>query len=748
MQTLHFSIKTYSKILHHGFALVLLICLASPASSCTEQEKGSLLQFLAGLSQHGDLAASWQHGTDCCQWEGITCSTDEIVTDVLLASRGLQGHITSSLGNLPGLLRLNLSNNLLSGGLPQELVSSSSILNLDISFNRLEGDLHELSSMPARPLKVLNISSNLFTGQFPPSTWEAMTDLVGHNNLIGTLPDELFDATSLEFLSFPRSGLQGTLEDMNIAKLTNLATLDLGENNFNGKIPESIGHLKRLEGLHLNNNNMYGQLPSALANCTNLIIIDLSYNNFNGQLTKVNFSNLRNLMSLDLIQNNFNGTIPESIYTCINLVALRLAYNNFHGQLAKGLGNLKSLSFLSLYYNNLTNRTHALQILGSSKNLTTLLIGRNFQHETMPVDDIIGSFENLRFLAIGNCPLSGKIPFWISKLANLEILILSNNQLTGTIPAWIKTLSHVFYLDISNNSLIGEIPTALMDMPMLKSVNSRVFILPVYPAQTHQYRQAFAFPILLDLSNNKFTGEIPLEIGQLKSLHSLNLSFNDLTGQIPGPIFNLTDLQVLDLSNNNLTGAIPATLNSLHFLAVFNVSNNDLEGPIPFGGQFNTFGSSSFDGNAKLCGSMLIHECGSEEAPPATVISTKQTDYKVAFVIAFSAFFGVGVLYDQIVLSMPTCCGRHELVVCKGSTAGTMSLVHHRDANDHDNQYALLRAVSSKMVRTLVGKYTAKAAWDIVKEVRNLGQGNGGTTASSRSIRSEMERPSRTLCHT
>ncbi|VAI55558.1 unnamed protein product [Triticum turgidum subsp. durum] len=378
---------------------------------------------------------------------------------------------------------------------------------------------------------------------------------------------------------------------------------------------------------------MYGDLPSTLANCTNLTTINLNCNNFSGQLTKVNFSSLPNLMSLDLMRNNFDGTIPETIYSCRNLIALRLSSNKFHGQLAKGLGNLKSLSFLSLYNNNLTNITDALQILGSSKNLSTLLIGRNFRHENMPEDDTIGSFENIRFLGISDCPLSGKIPFWISKLANLEILILSNNQLTGSIPAWIKALSYVFYLDISNNSLTGEIPTTLTNMPMLESAktdansNQRVFILPVYPTLSHQYRQPFAFPKLLDLSNNKFTG------------------------QIPESTCNLTSLQVLDLSNNNLTGAIPAALDSLHFLAAFNVSDNDLEGPIPSGGQFNTFGTSSFDGNTNLCGSILIHRCGSAEAPPVTVLSTKQTDYKVAFVIAFSAFFGVGVLYDQIVLS-------------------------------------------------------------------------------------------------
>ncbi|KAF7078190.1 hypothetical protein CFC21_082664 [Triticum aestivum] len=714
MQPLQLSRMRYNEklpISSLGIALVMLMSLAAITSSCTEQEKASLLKFLTGLSQDGGLAASWRNGTDCCTWEGITCSMDGTVTDVSLASKGLQGYISPTVGSLAGLLRLNLSNNMLSSGLPQELVSSGSIIAIDISFNRLDGELHEMpSSTPVRPLKVLNISSNLFAGQFPSSTWGAMKDLValnasnnsftgqlpthfctsfpslvvlelsynrfrgsippelgscsmlrvlkvGHNNLSGTLPDELFNATSLEFLSFPRSGLQGILEDTYIAKLTFLVTLDLGENNFSGKIPEFIGHLKRLEELYLNSNIMYGELPSTLANCTNLITINLNCNNFSGQLTKVNFSSLPNLMSLDLMRNNFDGTIPESIYSCRKLIALRLSSNKFHGQLAKGLGNLKSLSFLSLYNNNLTNITDALQILGSSKNLSTLLIGRNFRHETMPEDDTIGSFENIRFLGISDCPLFGKIPFWISKIANLEILILSNNQLTGSIPAWIKALSYVFYLDISNNSLTGEIPTTLTDMPMLESAktdansNQRVFILPVYPTLSHQYRQPFAFPKLLDLSNNKFTGEIPSTIGQLKSLRSLNLSFNNLTGQIPESTCNLTSLQVLDLSNNNLTGAIPAALDSLHFLAAFNVSDNDLEGPIPSGGQFNTFGTSSFDGNTKLCGSMLIHKCGSAEAPPVNVLTTKQTDYKVAFVIAFSTFFGVGVLYDQIVLS-------------------------------------------------------------------------------------------------
>uniref|UniRef100_A0A453NCQ7 Leucine-rich repeat-containing N-terminal plant-type domain-containing protein n=1 Tax=Aegilops tauschii subsp. strangulata TaxID=200361 RepID=A0A453NCQ7_AEGTS len=588
MQTLQFLNKTHMP--SFALSLVLLISLSSLTSSCTEHERGPLLQFLAELSQDGGLAASWQNDTDCCKWEGITCrSPDRAVTDVSLASRGLEGSISPFLGNLTSLLRLNLSCNSLSGGLPLELVSSSSITILDVSFNQLNGTLHELpSSTPSRPLQVLNISSNLFAGHFPSTTWKVMEKLVtlnasnnsftggsippslgncsrlrelgaGYNNLSGVIPNELFNATSLEYLSFPNNDLHGAIDGTDITNLRNLVTLDLGRNSFSGKIPVSIGQLKKLEELRLDNNNMSGELPSALSNCTNLITIDLKSNNFSGELTKVNFSLLPNLRTLDVFLNNFSGKVPESLYSCSNLTALRLAGNNLSGQLSPQIGNLKYLTFMSLTDNSFKNITNALHILKRCKNLTTLLIALNFRGEIMPKDDKIDGFENLQVLGIGGCELSGQIPHWISKLGNLQILVLADNRLNGSIPVWIKTLSNLFYLDISNNSFTGRIPTAIMDMPMLKSEKSkahldpRVFELPVYSSPSRQYRVPTALPKVLDLSKNKFTGVIPLEIGQMKALLSLNFSFNHLTGHIPQSICNLTKLQVLDLSANNLT---------------------------------------------------------------------------------------------------------------------------------------------------------------------------------------------------
>ncbi|KAG8069783.1 hypothetical protein GUJ93_ZPchr0006g44777 [Zizania palustris] len=684
-------------VLGLAIALVMLLNSASPTSSCTEQERSSLLKFLSELSQDGGLAMSWQDATDCCKWEGINCSEDRTVTDISLASRSLQGHISPSLGNLTELLRLNLSHNMLSGALPQELVSSSSIITIDVSFNRLKGDLNELpSSTAARPLQVLNISSNLFTGEFPSSTWVAMKNLValnasnnsftgriptnfcanspyfavlelsynkfsgsistglgscsrlrvfkaGHNNLNGTLPDELFNATSIECLSFSNNDLEGRFDGTPVVKLSNLVVLDLGGNRFSGMIPDSIGQLSRLQELHLDHNKMDGELPSTLGSCKYLTTIDLKGNNFSGNLEKVNFSALPNLKILDIYMNNFSGTNPESIYSCSNLTALRFSENNFHGELSSGIGNLKYLSFLSLATNSFTNITKALQILKSSRNLTTLLIGRNFMKEVIPQDENIDGFENLQVLSIANCSLSGNIPLWLSKLTNLKILELSGNQLAGPIPGWINSLNRLFYLDISNNSLTGEIPITLMDMPMVIAMHNETYLdpwffeLPVYIDPSLQYRGLTAFPTVLNLSKNNFIGVIPPQIGQLKMLSVLDFSHNNLSGQIPQSVGNLTSLRVLDLSNNHLTGAIPGELNSLNFLSAFNVSNNDLEGPIPTGPQFSTFPNSSFNGNPKLCGSMLIHKCSSVEVPS---LSNNQQSTKVIIAIVFGVFFG------------------------------------------------------------------------------------------------------------
>ncbi|KAG2656062.1 hypothetical protein PVAP13_1KG051800 [Panicum virgatum] len=460
---------------------------------------------------------------------------------------------------------------------------------------------------------------------------------------------------------------------------------------------------------------MSGELPSTLGNCTNLITIDFKGNNFSGELHKVNFFNLPNLKTLDLLYNNFIGAIPESIYSCSKLVALRLSGNRLHGQLSPRISNLKHLVFLSLAGNNFTNITNTLQILKNCRNLTSLLIGTNFKGEVMPEDEIIGGFPNLQILSLSNCSLSGKIPLWLSKLEKLQVLTLHTNQLSGPIPAWIKSLKSLFHLDISNNKLTGEIPTALMEMPMLTTektatrLDPRVFELPVYKQPSHQYRITSAIPKLLKLANNNFTGVIPQEIGQLKSLAVLNFSSNSLSGDIPLQLCNLTNLQVLDLSSNHLTGAIPKALNNLHFLSVLNISYNNLEGPIPNGGQLSTFSNNSFEGNPKLCGPILLRSCSSAEAP---TISTTQSRKKIIIGIAFGAFFGVVLLL---------------LVYLLTSFKGKSLITKSKPCNNKDEE-AISHMSNSEQSLVIVprgkGEKNKLKFADIVKATNNFQQEN------------------------
>lgn len=74
----------------------------------------------------------------------------------------------------------------------------------------------------------------------------------------------------------------------------------------------------------------------------------------------------------------------------------------------------------------------------------------------------------------------------------------------------------------------------------------------------------------LDLSFNQLTGPIPAELGKLTRLVNLDLSWNELSGPIPAEMGHLSDLELLWLEGNPLTGCVPTTL--------WSVTENDLLG--------------------------------------------------------------------------------------------------------------------------------------------------------------------------
>lgn len=108
---------------------------------------------------------------------------------------------------------------------------------------------------------------------------------------------------------------------------------------------------------------------------------------------------------------------------------------------------------------------------------------------------------------------------------------------------------------------------------------------------------------LIILADDKISGQIPPEVGDLPFLQTLMLhKLPNLTGPIQPTIANLRHLKSLDLSWNNLSGSLPSFLGSLKNLTLLNLSFNNLTGTIPSSlSQLPNLGSLHLDRN-KLTG--------------------------------------------------------------------------------------------------------------------------------------------------
>ncbi|KAH1084085.1 hypothetical protein J1N35_023846 [Gossypium stocksii] len=148
--------------------------------------------------------------------------------------------------------------------------------------------------------------------------------------------------------------------------------------------------------------------------------------------------------------------------------------------------------------------------------------------------------------------LIGEIPDCWNHWENLAYLNLGNNNLTGKIP---PTLGYTnpCMLNLRNNSMFGELTSTLRNSWSL---------------------------VMLDLSENHFSGSVPAWIGdKLSNLVVLSLRSNNFDGHIPHKICDLQFLQNLDLAHNNISGVIPKCFSNLSEMATKDKINNELSTP-------------------------------------------------------------------------------------------------------------------------------------------------------------------------
>ncbi|GLU19538.1 hypothetical protein SLE2022_357840 [Rubroshorea leprosula] len=180
-------------------------------------------------------------------------------------------------------------------------------------------------------------------------------------------------------------------------------------------------------------------------------------------------------------------------------------------------------------------------------------------------------------------------------------------------------------LDLSNNNLSGSIPRCIQNLTALaqkessardylfnnSNINANSWQIGIYNDEASVMWKGMDCDYgngnlrnlrIIDLSSNKLTGEIPVQISGLIEMVQLNLSRNQLTGRMPAVIGQMRELESLDLSWNQLSGHPPESMSQLNFLSTLNLSHINFSGRIPLSTQMQSFDVSSFVGNRALCG--------------------------------------------------------------------------------------------------------------------------------------------------
>ncbi|XP_043719584.1 receptor-like protein 19 [Telopea speciosissima] len=472
---------------------------------------------------------------------------------------------------------------------------SSSLPNLQVltmSLSSLAGPL-EASISNLRFLSVLNLLGNPNLSSKVPTSLMNLTYLTDLNlrdcGLYGDFPRDVFLQPNLKSIDLYTNPLISVhLPEFPEANNT-LKYLSVGDTQFQGKLPSSVGNLKSLTYFCVWGLNLSGPIPPYLSGSFNqqfhCYIAEDTYGNFvNAQIqelamTGCNISNfpdflknqkalsvlyicynkiskfpdslrdLKALSYLDISNNRIDGAIPKWIWQN-NLIRLNLS-NNFITGLELPLPDHSNIQTLDLHSNMIQ------ECLSADPCFRQTFNHSNSDEFVSPVlGNLTSLLSNASVVSISNNKVTGKIPFSICNASNLDILDLSKNQLSGTIPTCLGN-SNLRILNLERNKIHGPIPPAFKNGCKLRTLKlNKNMLQGGVPRSMGNCKQLN----LLDIGNNQLNDSFPYWLENLPELQVLVMGFNKFGGpiaQLPQTDSPFPSLHIIDLSFNNFTGNLP-----------------------------------------------------------------------------------------------------------------------------------------------------------------------------------------------
>ena len=586
----------------------------------------------------------WMIDPDVCKWYGITCSlsgeSQGRVTSISLGSNNLVGTVRSEIFELPYLTALDLRDNSITLGfagimnakkLETLYLSQTNITSLDgigrapalralhLTNNNLSGPIpDELYGILA--LEKLYLNFNSFTGSLSPfigGLGNLKELYLFHNSLTGSIPSEIGLLRNVEIIALGENKFSGnlptTLNSMQALKILSLqreAGLSVTGEGLDGPLL-AFDELPNLQELYIGGNEFDGQIPSSfisgIANKSATVAVDLSNNQLQGSIPP----NLADFDDLVLyLEGNKIDEIPDSIcakdkwmdgevgVNCDALLCPPGSFNQY-GRRVSDDEKCQACGYLgsALYYGSTSCE------VGNGDELDER--GILFQFYSATGGDSWTNRDNWDEDGSDICMWYGVKCETIEGVETVTELELAANGLSGTVPPIIFHLPSLQVLNLHNNSVdftfhgveaATKLQNLHLDATKIRSLDGvgKAKALKVLHIQRNEFGglqipdEIYSLTNLegLLISESGFEGTISGKIGDLVNLKVFSCLRNDISGEIPSEIGSLGKLEVLSLGENNLFGTLPSTLNqltSLQSLSLdsFTRNNAGVSGPLP-----------------------------------------------------------------------------------------------------------------------------------------------------------------------